>query len=533
MTTMRVVRHKTWACVGVLAMALASVAVFAGSAPAGATTGPPFTQCPAVGQDTSCGLLVTINPGGTVSVTSDPSQGPFDGVEDTLVGVQNNAAGFVSNISLSGPSIFGFDSDGICTYSFTGDGYCSTLPAGSYEGPDNTFTVTDASDGAINFLGGGLAPGASTYFSLEGTPTPGTINLVPVVVGTPASVSAVEGTAFTSQTVASFTDSDPNATAAGFSATINWGDGSPTVSGTVSGPQGGPYTVTGGHTYTDEASDTVTVTITDLALTANTSTVQSTATVSDAALSGTGVSFDATTGTTTGTITVATFTDANPLATASDFTANVNWGDGSPVATGTVAGPTGGPFTVTAAHVFTAPGTDTVSVGITDKGGSTTSATSTATVATAVIPCPAGQSCSGTATIPNTMSVTVTGDSTTNAVIVVQVGLGTLSCGDPFLHAPDVTTQTESGYSGTTDKVVTLDINKSVVGNKFFLFYQVCYSGTTPFTDIFGHRNVTTGVLPYCILVRNQAPCTISTTKSSSGDVIEKFKTPPGDPRYH
>ena len=44
--------------------------------------------------------------------------------------------------------------------------------------------------------------------------------------------------------VASFTDANPGATTADFTATINWGDAT-TSAGTVSGPTGGPFTVSG------------------------------------------------------------------------------------------------------------------------------------------------------------------------------------------------------------------------------------------------------------------------------------------------
>ena len=44
--------------------------------------------------------------------------------------------------------------------------------------------------------------------------------------------------------VASFTDANPGATTADFTATIDWGDAT-TSAGTVSGPTGGPFTVSG------------------------------------------------------------------------------------------------------------------------------------------------------------------------------------------------------------------------------------------------------------------------------------------------
>ena len=82
----------------------------------------------------------------------------------------------------------------------------------------------------------------------------------------------------------------------------------------------------------------------------------------------------ATEGVTTGT--VATFTDANPNATASDFTATINWGDGT-TTTGTVVAQNGGGFAVDGTHTYADEGKYTVDVTINDVGGSTASATST------------------------------------------------------------------------------------------------------------------------------------------------------------
>src|SRR5438309_872434 len=76
---------------------------------------PPFSQCPPVGFDTSCAVLIVIAPfGGQVTVV-DPTQGPFDGVEDTLIGVQNNSSTFFPSITLSAPGIGDLDKDGLCS----------------------------------------------------------------------------------------------------------------------------------------------------------------------------------------------------------------------------------------------------------------------------------------------------------------------------------------------------------------------------------------------------------------------------------
>src|SRR5262249_34162669 len=78
-------------------------------------------------------------------------------------------------------------------------------------------------------------------------------------------------------TVASFTDADTSVPASSFSATINWGDGTPSSSGTVTGGNG-TFTVQGTHTYAQDSIDQsggvypVTVTVTDASgdtLTAN------------------------------------------------------------------------------------------------------------------------------------------------------------------------------------------------------------------------------------------------------------------------
>src|SRR3954454_19312250 len=82
-----------------------------------ATTTPPFHQCPPVGRDTSCQILIVINPDGSITVLQDPTQPAYDGIEDTLVGVQNNSNVAIDKLtirSISPIPIFDFDFDGMC-----------------------------------------------------------------------------------------------------------------------------------------------------------------------------------------------------------------------------------------------------------------------------------------------------------------------------------------------------------------------------------------------------------------------------------
>ena len=74
--------------------------------------------------------------------------------------------------------------------------------------------------------------------------------------------------------------------------------------------------------------------------------------------------------------TVATFTDADPGGTVSDYTATIDWGDGSPLDQGTISAQGSG-FVVTGSHTYTQAGSPTITVQITDAGGATASTTST------------------------------------------------------------------------------------------------------------------------------------------------------------
>jgi hypothetical protein len=174
--------------------------------------------------------------------------------------------------------------------------------------------------------------------------------------------------------VAHFTDADPGGTPTDYAATLTWGDGVTSLA-TVTGPAAGVFTVTGSHTYAEEGTPALTLTISDAG--GNVLTLGGVATVGDAALQ-------------PGTLTLApgaialsqvatfTFTDADPSGVATDYTFTVNWGDGV-VSTGTVAAASGH-FTGTASHTYATKNTYTVTVKATDAGGSAAAATGTATV---------------------------------------------------------------------------------------------------------------------------------------------------------
>lgn len=183
-------------------------------------------------------------------------------------------------------------------------------------------------------------------------------------------ISATEGASFTGP-VASFSDPDTSATASEYTATIDWGDVTPPSVGTVSGPTGGPFTVTGTHTYAEEGTYTITVTITDVDTPSNNAAPSSTANVADAALAATCAAAPASAQAFSGT--TATFTDADPNGIVTDYTATINWGDASPNSAGTITGgPGSGPYTVSGTHTYSSTGFFTITTTIKDHPSTAT-----------------------------------------------------------------------------------------------------------------------------------------------------------------
>jgi RHS repeat-associated protein len=153
----------------------ASGAASASALTSAASPTTPFTECPAIGGDTSCGILIDVTESG-ISILQDPSQGPYDGSDDTLVGVLNQSSKTLGHLSLaSNTYIFGFDGDGICSGLYGTIAGCPFGPTG-YEGPGTSFIEIspDEMSGVVSFSPG-IAPGGSAYFSLEEPLTSSTV----------------------------------------------------------------------------------------------------------------------------------------------------------------------------------------------------------------------------------------------------------------------------------------------------------------------------------------------------------------------
>ena len=177
-----------------------------------------FPECPAVGHDTSgCELLITVTavqamPGiGQVAsaftvTTSSPDLGPFDGSDDTLIGVLNASSSNLNKVIFAvAPSTgtFAFNQDGACKG--TGSPLASIYSPGPAASQclNGQFWTTDAMDYAstgVTFCSfnlsaacvivgepaGTLPPGGSTWFSL-----PGAITASEITVAAPEPASLI------------------------------------------------------------------------------------------------------------------------------------------------------------------------------------------------------------------------------------------------------------------------------------------------------------------------------------------------------
>jgi hypothetical protein len=317
--------------------------------------------------------------------------------DPTATAVSNIPLPFGDTFQLGSPKVTGVSTPTVKPGdSFTIEGqalYPSTVQAVLIGGQAlNTANFTPVSDTQIqvvapNTPGNSMPVVVKTSLGLSNTDFTITITGSSQVNAQAQPVTAVAGQAFTNVSVATVTDSDPNANPAGFAATIGWGDGS-TSSGTITAASPGTFNVSGTHTYSAAGTYTFGVQVTDPV--GSKATATGTATVSAPNTGGpqnlVAQPVAAVAGQAFTNVTLATFTDSNTNASPNDFTAAIDWGDGitTPSTTVTAAGP--GTFDVLGTHTYLAAGTYPFSVQVTDNKGRKVTTTGTATVASAKLP---------------------------------------------------------------------------------------------------------------------------------------------------
>jgi photosystem II stability/assembly factor-like uncharacterized protein len=320
---------------------------------------------------------ITVNPAavGALGLNINSAEGiKFAGVVANFFSSNPfaRAADFTSTIDWgdgSMPSAGVIDYDGAGQFVITGK---HTFPVGQWQ---TTVTLTETAAKADNL------PGADTVANSVSLVTDAPLVTKFFTFAAAAGVQA-------NPNLATFVDANPGSQVGDFSASINWGDGSALGQGTITARDvalGGGYIVAGSTTYQKPGTYPVTVTVTDTAGTAI-SQVQGIVTVTDAPITASGTTFDATEGVATGSIVVANFQDANPFTTAADFSATIAWGDGTSSTGTVVAASSPGTYQVTGGHTFGSPGSFPVSITVTSSGGSTGTGPGTANVADRLLP---------------------------------------------------------------------------------------------------------------------------------------------------
>jgi hypothetical protein len=159
--------------------------------------------------------------------------------------------------------------------------------------------------------------------------------------------------------------------------TIHWGDGS-SSSATIP-PAGQSGGMNGTHTYAEEDTYSGSISYADDCGSYN---VPFTLVVRDATLTSSAQPIAAVVGTPFSGR-VATFSDADPGGTVADYSAMIDWGDGTS-SPGTVTSNGNQGFAVTGTHTYASAGSDAVTVSIADLGGSATTAHGDAQIAAPV-----------------------------------------------------------------------------------------------------------------------------------------------------
>jgi hypothetical protein len=256
---------------------------------------------------------------------------------------------------------------------------------------------------------------------------------------------------------------------------ISWGDGS---ANTTVNLVPGVMTFSGiTHQYREESagqpngtySISVTVSDNEGGQTSAGTAIQ----VADAPLSATGTAVTPVTKTAfTGV--VAGFTDADPNCTPSDYTATIAWGDGH-TSGGTIVSNGSGGFTVSGTNTYAADGVYAIALTITDAGGSSTTASSTAyvggvathfkvtaaTAATAGAPVPVTVAALDAKGNP-AYSYAGTVQFTSNDANAVLPGSYTFGPGDLGTHVFNVTLET----AGTHDVAATDTVTNTITGKQ-------------------------------------------------------------------
>jgi hypothetical protein len=293
----------------------------------------------------------------TVSVQGPPN--PIEGQAFT-----NAVVGTVTDQNLNAP----------------GGDFSGTIDWGDGHTTDATFSAVPGQPGTFNILGshtyaeeqgydmviaatdvGGSSDTSSNMFDVADAP---------ISLSAADQVNATEGITTPMVTVATLTDTNPNASAADFTnnVMINWGNGNSSPAALAPGAQPGTFLVQGSNLYAEEGQYTITVTANDVGGSVA-DPVNNYADVQDAPISLTPTPVGVFEQLPTGDMNIATLVDTNTQnIDATDFNGTVNYGDntGGNLSFNALGG---GLFSVIApTHTYTDEGVYAATYTVTDIG---------------------------------------------------------------------------------------------------------------------------------------------------------------------
>jgi ELWxxDGT repeat protein len=316
---------------------------------------------PAAGATSPAGPANLASAAGTLLFSAKPNTVPLPATAD-LWESDGTAAGTVQVVApiVTGPAVTLTPTEAVsatltvATFSSTVTGYVATINWGDGTSSSGTLSAADSNgtitvSGTHTYTGTGAPPvNPTVVFHLPGySDVTVTDNLTVTDAPLSGSIARINRSAF-SGTVASFTDANPNGAVGDYSATIDWGDGTTSTGSIVASGKG--FVVNGSHVYTTPPTKPDTVTVNDTlgsALVASTDPTRSHAAV-NAALKN---------------VVVGTFTDGDGSTPVANFTAVIDWGDGS-TSTGTVT-EAKGVYTISGTHTYAQEGDYTTQATVT------------------------------------------------------------------------------------------------------------------------------------------------------------------------
>jgi hypothetical protein len=340
----------------------------------------------------SVSIVITDKGGSSASAQSTVNVGdaPLAAQGQTLATIEGQSLTNVVVATFTDPGSDGTTADYAATITWTDSGnQTHTVPGIVHATGAQTFNVLAANLGPFTEEGVYSLSIVITDKGGSSASAQGTVNVGDApLAALGQALAAIEGQSLTNVVVATFTDPGSDGTTADYAATITWtdsGNQTHTAPGIIQATGAQTFNVLAGNLgpYAEEGAYTLSIVITDKG--GSSASAQSTVKVGDAPLAALGQTLAAIEGQSLTNVVVATFTDPGSDGTSADYAATITWtdsGNQTHTAPGIIQATGAQTFNVLVANLgpYTEEGAYAVSIVITDKGGSSSSAQSTVNV---------------------------------------------------------------------------------------------------------------------------------------------------------